>query len=148
VLISYSPEQLRTLVMEIKHIKKVEVIEACYITKTNLIGNRYVVVEHDSDFTQLDTKGLSQLDISDKIENKVRIYTLKLVAQTLERFIVGNKKFVFKVTAVSGECYLIGTEERPYPVINNSESYPNEPAGKAGNTLTVTYSQLFIAQIP
>jgi hypothetical protein len=134
--------------MEIKHIKKVEVIEACYITKTNLIGNRYVVVEHDSDFTQLDTKGLSQLDISDKIENKVRIYTLKLVAQTLERFIVGNKKFVFKVTAVSGECYLIGTEERPYPVINNSESYPNEPAGKAGNTLTVTYSQLFIAQIP
>lgn len=134
--------------MEKKFINKVEVIEADCIKKTNIIDDWYIVVDSDGDFTVLDSIGLSQIDISDKLDNKVRLYTMKLTVVTLERFHVGNKKYVFRVTTVTGEKYLIGTETRPYPIITNSETYPNEPAGKATNTLIVTYTQRYIAEIP
>jgi len=146
-LISYKPEQHRTG-MEQKYINKVEFIEAEHVIKTNIIDDRYVIFEKDGDFKDVDIIGLSQLDISDKVDNKVRLYTMKLTAVTPERFHVGNKKYVFRVTTVTGEQYLIGTETRPYPVINTSESFPNEPTGKASNTLTVSYTQRYIAQIP
>ena len=57
-----------------------------------------------------------------------------------EKLLPGSKKYCFKVTTVTGSEFLIGSADKPYPVIENSESFPSAPGGKSGATVTVTYT--------
>lgn len=124
----------------LKHIKKVEIIETKHLTNSTIINDNSILLQIYRPFSILDTVGLSSVETSDKIENKVRIHTSKLTALLPERFEVGNKKLCFRVTTVSGERFLIGTDKRPFPIITFSENYPNSASTRCGSTMTVTYS--------
>lgn len=124
----------------LKQIKKVEIIEAKHLTNSTIVGNSCIILEIYRPFDDLDTIGLSSVESSDKIESKARIYTSKLTALLAEKIKVGNRKLCFRVTTVSGEQFLIGTDKSPYPIITFTETYPNSPAAKCGCTMTVTYS--------
>lgn len=124
----------------LKHIKKVEIIETKHLTNSTIINDNSILLQIYRPFSILDTVGLSSVETSDKIENKVRIHTSKLTALLPERFEVGNKKLCFRVTTVSGERFLIGTDKRPFPIITFSENYPNSASIRCGSTMTVTYS--------
>lgn len=124
----------------LKHIKKVEVIEAKHLVNSAIIHNNSILLQIYRPFSDLDTIGLSSVETGDKIENKVRIHTTKLTALLPERLDVGNKKLCFRVTTVSGEQFLIGTDKRPFPIVTFNETYPDSPSAKCGSTMTVTYS--------
>lgn len=124
----------------LKQIKKVEMIEAKYLVNSTIIGNYGIILDFYRPFDNLSAIGLSSVENSDKIESKVRIYTSKLIALLPNQIKVGNKKLCFRVTTVSGEQFLIGTDKSPYPIVSFTETYPNSPSGKCGCTMTVTYS--------
>lgn len=124
----------------LKHIKKVEIIEAKHLVNSTIINDNSILLQIYRPFSILDTVGLSSVATSDKIENKVRIHTSKLTALLPEGFEVGNKKLCFRVTTVSGERFLIGTDKRPFPIVTFSENYPNSASTRCGSTMTVTYS--------
>lgn len=124
----------------LKYIKKVEVIEAKHLVNSTIINNASVLLQFYRPFSVLNTVGLSSVETSDKIENKVRIHTCKLTALLPERFEVGNEKLCFRVTTVSGERFLIGTDKRPFPIVTFTENYPNSASTRCGSTMTVTYS--------
>ncbi len=124
----------------LKHIKKVEIIEAKHMVNSTIINDNSILLQIYRPFSILDTVGLSSVETSEKIENKVRIHTSKLTALLPEGFEVGNKKLCFRVTTVSGERFLIGTDKRPFPIVTFSENYPNSTSTRCGSTMTVTYS--------
>lgn len=124
----------------LKHIKKVEIIEAKHLVNSTIINDNSILLQIYRPFSILDTVGLSSVETSEKIENKVRIHASKLTALLPEGFEVGNKKLCFRVTTVSGERFLIGTDKRPFPIVTFSENYPNSTSTRCGSTMTVTYS--------
>lgn len=124
----------------LKHIKKVEIIEAKHLVNSTIINDNSILLQIYRPFSILGTVGLSSVETSEKIENKVRIHTSKLTALLPEGFEVGNKKLCFRVTTVSGERFLIGTDKRPFPIVTFSENYPNSTSTRCGSTMTVTYS--------
>ena len=124
----------------LKYIKRVEIIEAKHLVNSTIINNNSVLLQIYRPFSILGTVGLSSVETGEKIENKVRIHTYKLIALLPERFEVGNKKLCFRVTTVSGERFLIGTDKRPFPIVTFSENYPNSTSTRCGSIMTVTYS--------
>lgn len=136
-------EQLRTDMNSIlKHIKKVEMIEAKHLVNSTIINSSSILLQIYRPFSKLETVGLSSVETSEKIENKVRIYTYKLTALLPETFEVGNRKLCFRVTTISGEQFLIGTDKRPFPIVTFNENYPNSTSARCGSTMTVTYSNI------
>lgn len=86
------------------------------------------------------TVGLSSLEFSDKVENKVRIYTTKLTCHLREECQVGNRKLVFLATTVQGKEFLVGTSSRPYPIVTQKCTMPDTPSGVSNTEMTVTFT--------
>ncbi|MBR3897495.1 MAG: hypothetical protein IKJ42_10905 [Bacteroidaceae bacterium] len=84
--------------------------------------------------------GLSKMELSDKIENKVRMYTTKLTCHLLEECQVGNRKLVFLAVTVLGKEFLVGTSDRPYPIVTQKRMMPDAPSGVSDTEMTVTFT--------
>lgn len=117
-------------------------IESKHLTNSTIVNNSGILFEIYRPFDELDTIGLSSVESSDKIVDKVRIYTSKLTTLLPQRINVGNRKLCFRVTTVSGEQFLIGTDKSPYPLVSFNENYPKSPSTQCGCTMTVTYSSV------
>lgn len=122
----------------IQNIRKVECIEAYHLQHSDIIADRGVWLNVYQQFNPISTIGLSSVEISDKIENKQRVFTTKLTMFRTEKLLTGSKKFCFKVTTITGSQFLIGCADKPYPVIQNDETFPSAANGKSGVTVTVT----------
>ena len=126
----------------LKNIRRVECIEAYHLQHSDIIADRGVWLNVYQQFTPIDTIGLSSVEISDKIENKQRVFTTKLTMFRSEKLMPGAKKLCFRVTTVTGSQFLIGCADKPYPVIQNEETFPSSDSGKSGVTVTVTLTSL------
>lgn len=126
----------------IQNIKKVECIEAYHLQHSDIIAGRGVWLNVFQQFSPISTVGLSSVEISDKIENKQRIFTTKLTMFRTTKLLLGAKKLCFRVTTVTGSRFLIGCADKPYPVIQNEETFPSAAGGKSGVTVTVTLTSL------
>lgn len=122
-------------------------IEATDLSSSIFIPGVGVYLGSSLTFQKLETIGLSSLEFTDKIENKNRIVSQKLTSSICKRFEVGNHKFCFLVTAVSGKQYIIGTKDRPYPLITFTDSRPDNAASKCAVTMLVTYSNLCFYEV-
>lgn len=109
----------------IKYINKVEVIDAGELASSTFF-NKGVKLADSLPFVQLCTVGLSTFEISDKVESKNRIFNYSLQSKLPERMEVGNHKLCFRLTAVDGTQYMLGSDVRPYPVIQQNDSRPSE----------------------
>lgn len=75
----------------LKNICRVEIIEAYHLQHSDIIAERGVWLNVYQQFSQIDTIGLSSVEISDKIENKQRIFTTKLTMFRKEKLLPGAK---------------------------------------------------------
>lgn len=89
---------------------------------------------------KLCTVGLSGLEMTDKVENKVRLYTVKMTCRLRQEWTAGNRKVAFVVTALNGKKWVIGSYARPYPVVTQKTVMPDTPSGVSGTEMTVTYT--------
>lgn len=62
----------------IQNIRKVECVEAYHLQHSDIIADRGVWLNVYQQFNPISTIGLSSVEISDKIENKQRVFTTKL----------------------------------------------------------------------
>lgn len=81
----------------------------------------------------------ARLTISDKIEDGVRLYTAQLVFRTCEEPGDRGRK-VYRCKTADGRYYLIGTNDRPYPVSSVTVSHPDNMTDNQLNEVTVTYT--------
>lgn len=122
----------------LNNIRKVELIEAFHLQHSDIVAERGVWLNVYQQFTPIETIGLSSVEISDKIENRQRVFTTRLNMLCRTKLLPGARKYCFRVTTVTGSQFLIGCSQKPYPVIQNSESFPSAAGGRSGVTVTVT----------
>ena len=66
-----------------------------------------------------------QLSISEKLQDKCKEYTTKLVINTCDDwFDEGHNAFLCETA--DGKDYLIGSDERPYPVVSIVQTHPEK----------------------
>lgn len=81
----------------------------------------------------------AQLIVTEKYEDKVKIYTATLKFLTKDRLSQGDR-YAFRLRLSDGKTRLIGSDERPYPVVLSQENLPDSVKDNQLNEVTVTYS--------
>lgn len=81
----------------------------------------------------------ARLTISDKIEDGVRIYTVLLVFRTCEDLYDWDRK-VYRCKTADGRYYLIGSNDRPYPVTTLTMIRPDNMTDNQLDEVTVGYT--------
>lgn len=122
----------------IKYINKVELIDAEYLASSTFFSQG-VKLEDALSFVPLCTVGLSTFEVSDKVESKNRIFHHSLQAKSVNRINVGNRKLCFRLTAVDGSQYMLGSNDRPFPIIQQNDSHPSDAGQSCAVMLDITW---------
>ncbi len=124
--------------------KKIQIITAIdRIPVTSLVGmsrvsKTGVKLPYGINWQPLAIKPHAQLSISDKVEDKNTVWTVKLVFKTCEEF--GDRgRWAYRCKLVDGSYRLIGTDERPYPVASVLENMPENVTDNQLNEVTVNW---------
>lgn len=105
---------------------------------------RSVVLQSACPWTPVCIKVPAELTVSEKVEAGQRIWTARLNFLTPEEF--ERERMVYKATAADGKEYIIGTNERPYPVTSMTEPHPDKVTDNQLFEVSVSYSSA--CQIP
>lgn len=96
----------------------------------------------DINWKKLCVKIPAQVTISEKYDDKVKIYTASM--KLLTKDVVPNcGRFAFRIHLSDGKCRLIGTNERPYPVVSKQENMPDSVKDNQLDEVTITYSSTY-----
>ena len=124
--------------------KKIQIITAIdRIPVTSLVGmsrvsKTGVKLPYGINWQPIAIKPHAQLSISDKVEDKNTVWTVKLVFKTCEEF--GDRgRWAYRCKLVDGSYRLIGTDERPYPVASVLENMPENVTDNQLNEVTVSW---------
>lgn len=125
------------------HIKTVEKCLVSRMESSEQVLNNGILLKENLEFDKIDIIGMASIEVTDKIDNKQKVFTTKLVFKTVSRPELDYDHFCYRLTTVMGKRYIMGTKERPYTVFTTTENYPGSASDKAGCTCTVTYTNLF-----
>lgn len=81
----------------------------------------------------------ARLTISDKIEDGVRLHTAQLIFRTCEEP-HEIERMVYRCKTADGRYYLIGNNERPYPVTTVNDNHPDNMTDSQLYEVTVNYT--------
>ena len=81
----------------------------------------------------------ARLTISDKIEDGVRLHAAQLIFRTCEEP-HDRKRMVYRCKTADGRYYLIGNNERPYPVTTVNDNHPDNMTDSQLYEVTVNYT--------
>ena len=123
----------------LQNINKVEFIETRYLSNMVLLGNDAVSLQYWRNFNELCLVGLADVEVSQAVDNGSRLTTVKLTARTTSDFAVNNRRLAWRITTVTGEQYLIGTTEQPFPVTTVGDNFPDKATEQSGKKLTVSW---------
>ena len=98
-----------------------------------------VSVPAATEWQAIQIKPHAQLVITDKQEDKNTVWTAKLTFKTCETM-AGRGHFAYRCRLKNGQYRLIGTDERPYPVLSVSETMPENVTDNQLNEVTVSWS--------
>ena len=117
--------------------RSLAVIEAARLRNVLFIPGEGVLLRHDLPFKELPLVGLADCRCASKVSDKSRVYETSVTAALSEPFDAGTRPLAFLVTTVSGERFLVGQAEPPYPLTAATTSMPGRVADAAGHTLSV-----------
>ena len=126
----------------LNNIHKVEFIEARFLKDIVVIPGKGVFLQTFRNFQKMDSVGLSAVTVATKVSKKNSVHSVNLTVLLKTSFEVGNRKLCYRLTTVTGEQFLLGTNVAPFPITTTSDNYPSVVTEKSGTTLTATYSNL------
>lgn len=122
------------------NIKSIKIIETRLLRNLTIIPGMGVMLNFWRNFADLPLVNLASMEVASKVENKSRLFTTTIKALLSEHFDVANRRLAFLVTTVSGDRFLVGNNESPFPITNTSDIFPDKPSDQSGCTLTVEYT--------
>lgn len=122
------------------NIKKIQVIESRLLQNLTIIPGTGVMMNYWRNFTDLPLANLASMETVSKVDNKSRLFTTSIKALLTYHFDVDNRRLAFMITTVSGDRFLVGTNEAPFPVTNTSDVFPGKETEASGCTLSVEYT--------
>ena len=117
----------------LRHICKVEYCAAYHLKRAIILpAQAKALVREPMPWQELPLVGLASLEVTNEVENGVRIYTSKLTATLCKSFLHHKCPSAFRLTDVQGKQYLLGSAQSPYPLVTQKESI-----GESAQTQTV-----------
>lgn len=125
------------------HIKEVAYCPCSELSGMKFLGSSICKIPQNVNFTKINNLvGLAAVKMEDEVKNRQRIYSITLTFQVACKRVVPLKHQSFLLTTVSGERLLVGTDARPYPIIKESNPYPDKPGDSVLKTVTVSWNTL------
>lgn len=107
------------------------------------LGSSICKIPQNVNFTKINNLvGLAAVKMEDEVKNRQHIYSVTLTFQVSCKKVTQLKHQSFLLTSVSGERLLVGTDARPYPIIKESNPYPDKPGDSVLKTVTVSWNTL------
>ena len=94
----------------------------------------------DLDWEKVTFKRPAKLEITEKVDDKVRTYTHKLTYSTCEEDIDTDTIYAYLVTDIDGRKRLLGIPSRPYPIATVSEVHPDSYGTSTLNEVAVSWT--------
>lgn len=124
------------------YIRAASFIETRFLQNLTVIHGTGVLLNYWRNFQELPIVGLARYEVTSKVENKSRLFTHTVTALLSEHFDLRDRHLAFLLTCVGGERFLVGGNEKPFPVANTADSLPGKVSEPSGCTLTVEYTDL------
>lgn len=131
---------------KITYINKVEKIDAGQLASSTFLS-KGVSLEDGLAWEKVCLVGLAALEIEEKVEAKSRIFHHSLKAKLSDRIEVANHKWCFRLTAVDGSQYIVGTSSRPYPMVKQVDSHPSEASSSCAVMMEVDWRSTGIFKV-
>lgn len=122
-----------------RNIIAIDRVQAASVIGLQKISEAHVTLSPLTSWESIAIKVPARLTISDKIEDGVRLYTAQLVFRTCEEP-SDMRRMVYRCKTADGRYYLIGTNERPYPVSTLTMNHPDNMTDSQLNEVTVNYT--------
>ena len=124
---------------QIKIVTTVDRVPVTSLQGMTRISKTEVILPSRIEWEPLAIKPHAQLTVSDKVEDKNRIWTAKLSFKTCEE--LGDlDMYAYRCRLSDGQYRLVGSDERPYPVTSVVESMPENVTENQLNEATVNWS--------
>lgn len=132
---------------QIKIVRSVMRTPASNLNGMTRMSKSEVSLPDGIEWEELDIKPHAQLVVSDKQEGKNTVWNAKLTFKTCLDT-VDREKYAYLCVLTNGQCRLIGTDERPFPVVTVQESMPENVTDNQLNEVTVNWqSPRFIPSV-
>ena len=110
----------------IRYINKVEWCDARHLRLAVPMTDSLTVYCRDyMPYQKIEIVGLAELEVSDSVDNGVRVWTSKLAAVLPCRLPTPANPVSLRLTATDGTRYILGLSNRPYPTITFSDKHPS-----------------------
>lgn len=123
----------------IRIVSKVERVKCSSLYGMKRIAPRIVRIPGKIEWEEIACKEHPSIEITDKTEDKVTLYTATLKFDTNKEF-DERDDYAYRVTLTSGKQLLIGTDKRPVPQMTVQEIAPEKVTDSQMNAVTVTYT--------
>lgn len=132
---------------QINIVTKVERTRVTNLTGMVRLTMSTVSLPASIEWESLEIKPHAQLVITDKQQNKNTVWTAKLSFKTCQQM-PDRDRYAYLCHLSDGQRRLIGSDERPYPVMSVQENMPENVADNQLNEVSVSWdSPLFIPYV-
>lgn len=127
------------------YIHKIEWCEAYHLQSAILMPHdRRAILRDVAPWRTLPIVGLAALETTEEMENGVRLHTTKLSATLEETFVFPECPVAFLASSVNGSRFLIGTAQRPFPLVSQNTILPTESSEICCTILVVNFTLQFL----
>ena len=106
------------------------------------ISSSTVEISSQTPWIKIPIKVPAKLTVSEKIEDRVRMYTAQLVYRTCEETQYRNR-IVYRCRTADGRYWLIGSDARPYPITTVNKVRPDNMTDSQLDEVTVNFTSSY-----
>ena len=128
-----------------KNVIGIDRLQSGSIEGLRKLSSSSVAISSSNSWKNIPIKVPARLTISDKVDDGVRLHTAQLVFRTCDEP-QEIERMVYRCKTADGKYFLIGNNDRPYPVTTVNDNHPDNMTDSQLYEVTVNYTS--VGKIP
>ena len=122
-----------------KNVIGIDRLQSGSIVGLRKLSSSSVAISSLNSWKNIPIKVPARLTISDKVDDGVRLHTAQLVFRTCDEP-QEIERMVYRCKTADGKYFLIGNNDRPYPVTTVNDNHPDNMTDSQLYEVTVNYT--------
>ena len=122
-----------------KNVIGIDRLQSGSIVGLRKVSSTSVAISSSNSWKNIPIKVPARLTISDKVDDGVRLHTAQLVFRTCDEP-QEIERMVYRCKTADGKYFLIGNNDRPYPVTTVNDNHPDNMTDSQLYEVTVNYT--------
>ena len=122
-----------------KNVIGIDRLQSGSILGIRKLSSSSVAISSLNSWKNIPIKVPARLTISDKVDDGVRLHTAQLVFRTCDEP-QEIERMVYRCKTADGKYFLIGNNDRPYPVTTVNDNHPDNMTDSQLYEVTVNYT--------